>query len=336
MVNARHVALLMLIALVTIAPDPAAAKARGDGDHPLIGRYEGSELVGRYDTSFDEVELINGPITNARGIGAPGWLHVEGQTTLLYYTLPADRSSLEVLRNYQSSLEGKGFRIAYTCVTGNGSCYEIRQGHVADSGPYAFALAFDANPELPRLDSDFIRNYFRENARYLLARRSGAQGTTYVAIVIAENSVRGNHAFIRVVETKEMESNRISFVSAPQIRSALADKGRISLYGIQFDFDKDDIQPGSRPTLDEIGQLLKSDPSLRLTVTGHTDAQGGRDYNLDLSRRRAVSVVHALITDYGIDRTRLETRGAGDSEPLAANDTDANRALNRRVELVRK
>ena len=71
-------------------------------------------------------------------------------------------------------------------------------------------------------------------------------------------------------------------------------------------------------------------------MIGHTDSKGGRDYNLDLSRRRADNVVNALVNDYGIDPSRLEPRGAGSSEPLAANDTDANRALNRRVELVRK
>lgn len=333
--NTRLFILLALMTLVSIASSFAFAKTRSDGDHPLVGRYEGSEQVGRYDNAFDEVELINGPITNARGIGAPGWLHVEGKTTLLYYMLPAERSSLEVLRNYQANLEAKGFRVAYTCATGNGSCYENRPGHIPDSGPYSFALAFDANPELPRLNSDFIRNYFRENVRYLLERQSGEQGTVFVAIVIAENSVRGNHAFIRVVETKEMDANKISFVTATQMKGALADQGRINLYGIHFDFDKDSILSESKPTLDEIGQLLNSDPSLRLTVTGHTDAKGGRDYNLDLSRRRAGNVVNALVKDYGIERSRLETRGAGASEPLAANDNDANRALNRRVELVR-
>ena len=305
-------------------------------DHPLVGRYDGSEQVGRHVNDFDEAELINGPIWGASVTDSPGWMHVEGKITLLYYNLPAGRSSLEILRNYQASLEGKGFRIAYTCATGNGSCYAKRPGHGADSGPYAFALAFDANPELPRLGGDFVRNYFRENVRYLLAKLSAAQGAVYVAIVVAENSTRGNHAFIRVVETKEMDANKISFVTATQMHSALTDQGRVSLYGIHFDFDKDTIQPESKPTLDEIGALLKSDRSLRLTVIGHTDSKGGRDYNLDLSRRRADNVVNALVNDYGIDPARLNPRGAGSSEPLAANDTDANRALNRRVELVRK
>ena len=327
MSNIRNTCLALIV---------ASGLARADGnDHPLIGRYDGADQVGRYVTDFDEVELINGPISNARGIGAPGWMQVEGKITLLYYTLPTGRSSLEVLRNYQSSLEGKGFRIAYTCATSNGSCYENRPGRLPNTAPYDFALAFDANPELPRLNSDFIRNYFRENVRYLLARLDGPQGTVYVAIVIAEDSARGNHAFIRVVETKEMEEKKISFVTATQMRSALADRGRISLYGIQFDFDKTSLRPESGETLDEIAQLLKADDSLRLSIVGHTDNKGAENYNLDLSRRRASAVVTALVREHGIDSSRLDARGAGAGEPVAANDSEANRALNRRVELIR-
>ena len=313
-----------------------SALARADGgDDPLVGRYEGSEQVGRHRSAFDEVELVNGPISNARGIGAPGWMHVEGKIDLLYYKLPAGRSSLEVLRNYQSSLEGKGFRTAYTCATSNGSCYERQPGRVANTGPYDFALAFDA-PELPRLNSDFIRNYFRENARYLLARLNRPEGTVFVAIVIAEDSNRGNFAFIRVVETKEMQANKISFVDSDQMRSALADQGRISLYGIQFDFDKDSLRAESDKSLDEIAKLLDANDALRLSIVGHTDNKGSDDYNLDLSRRRADNVVQALVRDHGIKASRLDARGAGASEPVAANDSETNRALNRRVELIRK
>lgn len=133
-------------------------------DHPLVGSYEGSEQVGRRISEFDEVEIMNGPIGDARGIGAPGWLRLEGKISLLYYKLPADRSTLEVLRNYQSSLEGKGFRTLYTCTTSNGSCYIGREGRSVDTAPYSFALALDANPELPRFDGDYVRNYFETNA----------------------------------------------------------------------------------------------------------------------------------------------------------------------------
>jgi len=133
-----------------------------------------------------------------------------------------------------------------------------------------------------------------------------------------------------------MDTDKIAFVDAEQMRRAIADAGRISLYGIQFEFDKDTIKPGSVATLDAIAALLKDDPSLRLTVIGHTDAKGTADYNVDLSRRRATSVVAALGRDDGIDTVRLVARGAGAGEPLASNDREDGRARNRRVELVRR
>ena len=114
-----------------------------------------------------------------------------------------------------------------------------------------------------------------------------------------------------------------------------ASAGHVALYGILFDFDRDEVKPESAPTLAEIATLLRNDPALRLAVVGHTDAQGGADYNLDLSRRRADHVVAALVRGHGIDASRLQARGAGAGEPVASNDSEDGRAKNRRVELVR-
>ncbi len=321
----------VLVGTLLVCPYAIAAR----GDHPLVGSYEGAELVGRTDTAFDEVEVVNGPIASARGIGAPGWQRLEGKITLLYYRLPEGRSSLEVLRNYEASLKAKGFMPTFTCATSNGSCYEAQGSRIKATDPYQFANALDANPELPRLNGDFIRNYFGTNARYLLARLPRAEGTVYVSIAIAEHS-RGNHAFIRVIETEEMEGGKIGFIDASAMQQSIVDSGRVSLYGILFDFDKDTVKQESKPTLDEIATLLRNDVSLNLTIVGHTDAKGADDYNLDLSRRRAANVSATLVAGYSIDRARLQSRGAGASEPVASNDDEEGRAKNRRVELVRR
>lgn len=326
-------ALIRLAAGFALCATPAFAA--GGGDHPLVGHYDGAELVGRHVSDFDEVELVDGPISSARGVGAPGWMRVEGRITLLYYALPEGRSSLEVLRNYQSSLEGKGFRVTFTCATGNGSCYAAREGRSTGTAPYDFANALDANPELPRLNGDFIRNYFGTQARYLLAKLARPEGAVYVSIALAEHN-RGNHAFIRVVETKEMDAGKIGFIDADGMQKSIADSGRVSLYGIHFDFDSDLVRADSKPTLDEIATLLRGDSSLRLSIIGHTDAKGGADYNRELSRRRAANVRNALVETYAIDAARLDSRGAGAAEPVASNDDEDGRARNRRVELVRR
>jgi outer membrane protein OmpA-like peptidoglycan-associated protein len=141
-------------------------------------------------------------------------------------------------------------------------------------------------------------------------------------------------AVVRVVESKEMEANKIAFMTASQMEAALRNKGKIALHSILFDFDKDTIKPESRPTLAEIAALLQSNPDLRLKIVGHTDNRGTAQYNLDLSRRRAANVAATLSRDFAIAPERLSAEGAGLSQPIASNDTEEGRARNRRVELV--
>ncbi len=111
-------------------------------------------------------------------------------------------------------------------------------------------------------------------------------------------------------------------------------EGRIALYGILFDFDRASLQQASSEQLQDVVTLLVANPDLKLEIQGHTDNVGSADYNLQLSQRRAESVRQYLLL-FGIDPSRLQARGYGESTPVAPNDSDENRALNRRVELVR-
>jgi outer membrane protein OmpA-like peptidoglycan-associated protein len=122
----------------------------------------------------------------------------------------------------------------------------------------------------------------------------------------------------------------------PKIAPALEKDKRVAVYGIYFDFASAKLKPESTPVLDEIADALNANPSWNLTIEGHTDNVGGADYNLDLSKRRAAAVQDALVTRYHISADRLSTAGFGFTRPKASNDTPEGRALNRRVELVRK
>jgi len=106
------------------------------------------------------------------------------------------------------------------------------------------------------------------------------------------------------------------------------------VYGIHFGFDKANILPTSRGLVDEIATTLKNNPLWRLRIVGHTDSIGQPAYNMTLSEERAQSV-KADIVRRGISADRLETAGAGQTEPKADNDTLQGRAINRRVELRR-
>ncbi len=103
---------------------------------------------------------------------------------------------------------------------------------------------------------------------------------------------------------------------------------------IHFAYNKDTIRPVSFPVLDAVVDVLRSNPSIKLEVQGHTDNRGSASYNKDLSRRRAASVMRYL-TRNGIPSDRLTSQGYGFDRPLVPNDSDRNRALNRRVQFIR-
>lgn len=104
---------------------------------------------------------------------------------------------------------------------------------------------------------------------------------------------------------------------------------------IEFDVDKSTIRNSSYPLLDELGRALNS-PALkgkRISISGHTDSDASDDYNMNLSHERAFAVKKYLVTKLGIPAELISARGYGETRPLAPNSTDANKQLNRRVEV---
>jgi len=123
--------------------------------------------------------------------------------------------------------------------------------------------------------------------------------------------------------------------AAPDIRSKLLTEGKLVSYGIYFDVNKDVVKPESYGTLKGIADVLNENPDVKVKIVGHTDSDGADAANLDLSKRRGNAVKEELIKDFGIDASRLESDGMGETQPVAPNDTPANKALNRRVELIK-
>jgi OOP family OmpA-OmpF porin len=104
------------------------------------------------------------------------------------------------------------------------------------------------------------------------------------------------------------------------------------LKGVTFELDSADIKPDGLPFLDEAAAVLVQYADLRLRIIGHTDPSGpSEEYNIGLSRQRADKVRDYLVTK-GVDAARIETDGRGSSQPIAPNDTDEGKMLNRRVE----
>jgi len=103
--------------------------------------------------------------------------------------------------------------------------------------------------------------------------------------------------------------------------------------GLLYDFDSDVVRDQARKNLRTLAQSLDKYPGSDILIVGHTDAVGPAAYNQSLSERRASAAADYLVVQ-GVGRTRVSTRGMGETDPIASNDTERGRELNRRVEVA--
>lgn len=323
---------ILLTAL--LLPLPVTAQdVPGAGDHPLVPRYPGSEICATAFEEFGEYRLVKGPAASRDEIPTET---LEGRILRNMYVLKdEERSTLEVMRNYEIALEEAGFSEIYSC--SGDDC--------AEGAAYRTFFFFRANPNLYLLckvpdNADW--GAAEKEPRYFSARlERPAEGDVHVAVTVAAWHLRGGggprYVFVQadVVEAKAMEVG-MELKRADEMDRDLNTSGHATLYGILFDTDSTAIKAESGAALEEIAKLLNQRPELNLLVVGHTDSQGSLDYNLDLSARRARAVVDALVQDHGIAKERLEGHGVGFLAPVASNSSEEGRALNRRVELVER
>ena len=103
--------------------------------------------------------------------------------------------------------------------------------------------------------------------------------------------------------------------------------------GLLYDFNSDAVKGEARANLRKLAESLSKYPNTELLIAGHTDSQGDEAYNQRLSERRAASAA-SFLASQGVSRDRVHTRGLGEMEPVADNETEATRQKNRRVEVA--
>lgn len=353
-----------ILVLLCLLPLAALANAEvptediaGAGDLPWLKRYEGSYIVSYEQRRFDAISFPASRLLvddgsdardakNNRIAAAKRRVSVEGRYTRLLYIAPEDRSPLEVMRNYIDEIKSSGGKLLYGCR--DEGCGGDMVGN--DHGGGTQGLLETLYPGKRIKDAYNSTGYCastRDPAeqRYALATLPDGDGNqrTLAVYVYAFGETYPycgaledrTGVLVVAIEPTAREKKMVT-VTADEMAQALAAEGKISLYGIHFDFNKSVVRPESAPTLEQIAALLKSQPTLALDVVGHTDNVGGADYNRKLSQRRADAVVTALVEDYAIDDGRLTPSGAGMDKPVADNGSAQGRAKNRRVELVKR
>jgi len=171
-----------------------------------------------------------------------------------------------------------------------------------------------------------MRLYLNEEKAWDIPK-AVAPDAKFNSLLFAVQLIDGDHHF--------MISNLRLATGAPDTRKKLLEQNKWVTHGILFDVNSATIKPESYGTLKEMADVMKENADLKVKIVGHTDADGSDVANLELSKKRAASVKESLAKEFGIDESRMETDGKGESEPIDKNDTPAGKANNRRVEFIK-
>jgi OmpA-OmpF porin, OOP family len=290
-------------------------------DIEMIKLYEGSQL--RYDDNFgfEEFPVIMNESTVR---------FVEGNLRRLWCQAPAERSPLEVIKNYESAIEQKGGIILFS--SRNPKSVEFDGKKLSDlfktnrkeRGLATNVFSFTSFPE--EMSEFFVAKLISEGKDIFVTIASGyghwaasQSNTTFFEIVLLE------------AEPMEMDK-----VTMDAMKEGLAVFGRIAVYNIYFDKGESTVRPESDEALNVIADYLKENSTRKFLVVGHTDNTGGYEMNISLSEQRAKSVTEKLVNEYNIHADQLLPVGVGPACPVLSNSAEEGRARNRRVEIVER
>jgi len=173
-----------------------------------------------------------------------------------------------------------------------------------------------------------IRVYLNQEKVFDLPRAFAA-GKTYNTLLFDIWSGMHNE------NDKYLISNIRLAAGAPDTRNKLITEGKFVTRGILFDVNSDRIKPESYGVLKDIANVLSENSAVKVKIVGHTDSDGSDADNMTLSQKRAAAVKQALVNEFNIDASRMETDGKGESQPADKNDTAEGKANNRRVEFIK-
>lgn len=236
-------------------------------------------------------------------------------------------TALQVMRPLRRQLQEAGFEIVLDCAARECGGFDFRFAIEVLPGPnmYVNLRAFHAVTGLRKSEDGDV-----QEAVTLLA--STAATSAYVQIIQARSADAPKADTVPLVAEPVAEAPLSN--GAGDIAKRLRAQGHLVLDRLEFETGTSDLGPGPFATLERLAELLRADPDLRVALVGHTDAVGGLESNIALSRRRAEAVRQWLIDGHAVAADRLEAHGAGYLAPRASNLTETGREANRRVEVV--
>ncbi len=331
-------------------PGIPSADIDGSTDHPKFKRYEGSFIVSSTYNKFNEFRFPLSKLEKVKGEkdSHNNWayapkekLNQEGEYTRLVYLLPAERTPLEAIRNYKDEVTASKGKILYECKGDEcgGSTDRSSGGGGGSMSLSMYLFPQDRITDKRNTNGSCATKGKIADQRYFVAKSNDDA----IHFSVLAYSLKATHSckplnnrtvvVVDIVEGKNREQKMVA-VNASEMAETISSTGKIALYGIYFDSNKDQVKLGSEPTLKEIATLLKNNKSLKLLVVGHTDNEGDFAFNMDLSKRRAQAVVSELVAKHGIAKNRLSPVGVSYASPVASNKSEEGKAKNRRVELV--
>jgi outer membrane protein OmpA-like peptidoglycan-associated protein len=179
----------------------------------------------------------------------------------------------------------------------------------------------------------------RDTLRTDSSQQTGTADSLRTQVESLRDTLRDRELQIAALRRVQQEQDTLARVQ----RLFGRDEGRVllddrdvilRLHGLQFASGKADLPPEATPLLTKVAQVVKLLPGARLVVEGHTDEQGKPDANLQLSQQRAAAVRSWLVQNAGLEPARMTALGFGASRPVATNDTEEGRTLNRRIEII--
>jgi OmpA-OmpF porin, OOP family len=304
----------------------------GRSDDPALLRIAGSRIVVYERKDQAEIRIPLERVVfdlQTQKFNAFKTISASGRLTRILYALPAGSTPQDARGYYENALRQANGEVLFSGAQDqldNGNDRFVNQVYQGNLQDRVYNLL------LLNRENAYVAGKLNWNGRdlyaqvYIFANREGRR------INLVKKDRVG--ALVDIVELGPAHPPT-ALVTSEQMASEINRTGRIALYGLYFDTNRTEIKSESKPTLEQIADLLKREPSLKLLIVGHTDNVGDFESNRDLSQRRAQSVANALVTGFGIASDRLVPFGVSYAAPVASNATAEGRSQNRRVELVR-